>query len=82
MGNIYDMVLEIRYTKKSNDFYRYLAWRIQSVDIERENVRNGGKSDYPLFTKKSWKSIEKFVSLPFEYIIDLMRIRRLRYLMP
>lgn len=60
-GNIYDMVLEIRYTKKRNYFYRYLAWRIQSGDIERENVRNGGKSDYPLFTKKLWKSIEKFV---------------------
>lgn len=56
------MVLEIRYTTQSNDFYRYLAWRRQSVDIGRVNVRNGGKSDYPLFTKKSWKSIGKFVS--------------------
>jgi hypothetical protein len=61
MGNIYDMVLEIKYTKKRSDFYRYLAWRVQSVDLERENVRNGESLDYPLFTKKSWKSIEKFV---------------------
>jgi hypothetical protein len=61
MGNIYDIVLEIKYTKKLNDFYRYLAWRIQSVDLERENVRNDESLDYPLFTKKSWKSIEKFV---------------------
>lgn len=61
MGNIYDIVLEIKYTKKRNDFYRYLAWRIQSVDLERENVRNDESLDYPLFTKKSWKSIEKFV---------------------
>ena len=61
MGNLYDIVLEIKYTKMRNDFYRYLAWRIQTVDLERK-INSGNKSfKYPLFTNKSWKDIEKFV---------------------
>jgi hypothetical protein len=61
MGNLYDIMLEITYTKMPIDFYRYLAWRIQTVDLERK-INKGHKSfSYPLFTDKSWKDIEKFV---------------------
>ncbi len=60
-GNLYDIVLEIKYTKMRNDFYRYLAWRIQTVDIERKINSSRKGFSYPLFTDKSWKDIEKFV---------------------
>jgi hypothetical protein len=64
-GNLYDIVLEIKYTKMRNDFYRYLAWRIQTADIERKiNSKHKHKHksfSYPLFTNKSWEDIEKFV---------------------
>jgi hypothetical protein len=60
-GNLYDIVLEIKYTKMRNDFYRYLAWRIQTVDIERETNSKNKSFSYPLFTDKSWADIEKFV---------------------
>ena len=61
MGNLYDIVLEIKYTKMRNDFYRYLAWRIQTVDLERKINSRNKTFNYPLFTNKSWKDIEKFV---------------------
>lgn len=60
-GNLYDIVLEIKYTKMRNDFYRYLTWRIQTVDIERKTNSKHKNVSYPLSTGKSWKDIEKFV---------------------
>ena len=61
MGNLYDIVLEIKYTKMLNDFYHYLAWRIQTVDLERKINSRNKTFNYTLFTNKSWKEIEKFV---------------------
>ena len=61
MGNKYDVAFEIKYSKMRNDFYRYLAWRIQTADLERKPAKKHKNFDYPLFTDKSWKKIESFV---------------------
>ena len=80
MGNLDDIVLEIKYTKMRNDFYRYLAWRIQTVDLERKINSRNKTFNYPLFTNKSWKDIEKFVKAACqEYITNLILINRPQY---
>ncbi len=61
LGTVYDIGLEIKYTPMRNDFYRYLSWRIQTVNLEKEIVHEHKSLDYSVFTEKSWKAIERFV---------------------
>ncbi|MEP6575287.1 MAG: hypothetical protein ABJB85_02540 [Nitrososphaerota archaeon] len=63
---VFDIVLEIKYTRMRNDFYHYLSWRIQSVNLEKKVVHKHKNFVYSVFIEESWKAIEKFVKFAVE----------------